>query len=611
MGGCLVECYFRMLQELFLNAGGRIAYARFGIVFLLLSCICIGAIADNTASSIVYAELAPLDPGFVWKMDDPLTSPYQSGVMPSPVYRTNQKLLDSELELELYQVNPAQNALRAEGQNSNERLPASFSLRQYSRVPHVGDQGACDAGWTFASLGSLLSSVLPNKIDPFSQNHLKNTNGFDLGPCGGGNADITTAYLARWSGPVSAYEDPYSPASTESPNNLDAIAHLERTLVIPMANDPGHPSIIDLIKKIIMNEGAIYGAYYADDGFYFESDSLTTYYNPYPIERNAHGVIENVTGTYQGMLIVGWDDSIRRTDFNVAPPSHGAFLVQNSYSNKWGMNGFFYLSYYDVAFNQMNPVAFTAASVHDYDNIYQYDPFGNTQSYGAAESYAFANVFRSERDEVISGVGFYCTNPNAFYTIEIYASSDYIDLETATPISVQTGYQGLSGYYPTQLINPVSIKKHDYFAAVIRMTTPGRWYPVAVEVPIEGYSSGATAGPHQSYVSKDGAYWEDFASLELNGNVCLKVFTTTYAKDTIMPFPNGVGGYYPPPNDLDGDGRYEDIDGNFMFDGNDVEVFFANLDFAMSKQPVYAFDFDKSGFIGYGDVQALFEMVWR
>jgi PKD repeat protein len=167
----------------------------------------------------------------------------------------------------------------------------------------------------------------------------------------------------------------------------------------------------------------------------------------------------------------------------------------------------------------------------------------------------------------------------------------------------------LAGYYPTQLINPVSIKKHDYFAAVIRMTTPGRWYPVAVEVPIEGYSSRATAGSDQSYVSKDGVHWEDFATLQANGNVCLKIFTTTSAKDTIMPFPNGVGGYYSPPNDLDGDQRYEDIDGNFAFNENDLELFFTNLDFAMSKQPVYAFDFDQNGFIGYGDVQALFEMV--
>jgi C1A family cysteine protease len=43
----------------------------------------------------------------------------------------------------------------------------------------------------------------------FSENHLKNYHGFDWGPCEGGNADISTAYLARWSGPALEADDPY------------------------------------------------------------------------------------------------------------------------------------------------------------------------------------------------------------------------------------------------------------------------------------------------------------------------------------------------------------------------------------------------------------------
>jgi PKD repeat protein len=259
----------------------------------------------------------------------------------------------------------------------------------------------------------------------------------------------------------------------------------------------------------------------------------------------------------------------------------------------------------------MNPVAFTATSSDDYDNMYEYDPYGYTQSYGAAESYAFANMFRAQRNEVISGVGFYCTNPNAYYTIEIYKNSDYLDLPNATPVYVQTGYQGLSGYYTIPLVNPVPVDKNDYFAAVIKMTTPGRWYPVAVEIPIDGYSSAATSWQGQSYISRDGVYWEDFAQIYPNGNVCLKIFTNSNAGSRILPFPDNRGGYYPPPNDLNGDGKYEDIDGNYILDYNDVDVLFENLEFAMTNQPVLPFDFDGNGFIGYGDVSALFEMVWR
>ncbi|MDR2854844.1 MAG: lectin like domain-containing protein [Methanomicrobiales archaeon] len=554
-----------MLQELFLNAGGRTACTRFGTVLLLLSCMCVSGIADG----IVCKELAPLNSDFAWMTHGPVTSLYQSGVMPSPIYQNHQKLFPNEFELELYPVDLSP--------GDSERLPASFNLRQYGRVSSIiGDQGSCDAGWAFASLGSLFSSLLPGVFDPFSQlepfssNHLKNTNGFDLGPCGGGNADITTAYLARGSGPVSAYDDPYSLEDSSSPNGLDITAHLKRTLVIPMADDPGHPSIIDLMKRIIMNEGAVYGTYYVDDQFYKNSSQknsslITTYYNPHPVDQNA-------TGTYQSVLIVGWDDSIKRTDFAVTPSSNGAFIVQNSYGNAWGMDGYFYLSYYDAGFNQMSPVSFTASDVDDYDNIYQHDPFGYTQSYGEAESYAFANIFRAQRDEVISAVGFYCTNPNAYYTLEIYASSDYLDLETATPVSVQTGYEGLGGYYTIPLVNPVSLQKYDYFAAVIRMETPGRWYPVAVEIPIDGYSSGATAVQGQSYVSKDGIIWEDFSVLHPNGNVCLKVFTTSSARVKNTASQNEMEGSYPSPHVPSENKKYKNVDKNHYFDYYDNQV---------------------------------------
>ena len=550
-----------MLQELFLHGRGRTGIL-LGTVLLLFSCI------SGIADEIVYTELAPLNEDFVWMGHDPGTSPYQSGIVPSPIYQTHQKLLQNEFGLELYHVD--------EEQDNSDRLPPSFNLRQHGRVPFaIGDQGSCDAGWTFASLGSLLSSLLPGSIEPFSQNHLKNTNGFDLGPCGGGNADIATAYLARGTGPVSTYEDPYSPEDPNSRSGLEVTAHLKRTLVIPMADVPGHPSILDLIKRIIMNEGAVYGTYYADDQFYQNisyqnSSAMKTYYNPHPIEQNKSDLTEqdksdallHANGTYQGVLIIGWDDSIKRTDFAVVPPSNGAFLVQNSYGNQWGMDGYFYLSYYDAVFNQINPVSFTASNEDEYDTVYQYDPLGYTQSYGEAESYAFANIFHAQRDEVISAVGFYCTNPNAYYTIEIYASSDYLDLETEAPISVQTGYEGLSGYYTIPLINPVSIKKYDFFAAVIRMATPGRWYPVAVEVPIDGYSSGATAMQGQSYVSKDGIIWEDFTVLQPHGNVCLKVFTTSSARSQNMARQNEMERHPPLSNAPDENESY-------LFDDND------------------------------------------
>ena len=47
--------------------------------------------------------------------------------------------------------------------------------------------------------------------------------------------------------------------------------------------------------------------------------------------------------------IVGWDDTFPASFFpeNHRPPADGVWICRNSYSSEWGMDGYFYLSYYD------------------------------------------------------------------------------------------------------------------------------------------------------------------------------------------------------------------------------------------------------------------------
>jgi len=63
-------------------------------------------------------------------------------------------------------------------------------------------------------------------------------------------------------------------------------------------------------------------------------------------------------------------------------------------------------------------------------------------------------------------------------------------------------------------------------------------------------------------------------------------------------------------NDLDGDGLYEDLNGNDRLDFDDVVALFENLG-ALGGHPLVSicFDFNRDGRLDFGDVVALFNAV--
>ncbi len=68
-------------------------------------------------------------------------------------------------------------------------------------------------------------------------------------------------------------------------------------------------------------------------------------------------------------------------------------------------------------------------------------------------------------------------------------------------------------------------------------------------------------------------------------------------------------GYTNEARDLDGDGKYEDLNGNGRMDFDDVIVLFSNMEQIQSGSHIYEFDFNKNGRIDFDDVITLFDKI--
>jgi PKD repeat protein len=63
------------------------------------------------------------------------------------------------------------------------------------------------------------------------------------------------------------------------------------------------------------------------------------------------------------------------------------------------------------------------------------------------------------------------------------------------------------------------------------------------------------------------------------------------------------------PNDLDLDGKYEDLNGNGRLDFSDLLLYFNNMDWIETSQPEGIFDYNKNGHIDFNDLMMLFDWI--
>ena len=76
---------------------------------------------------------------------------------------------------------------------------------------------------------------------------------------------------------------------------------------------------------------------------------------------------------------------------------------------------------------------------------------------------------------------------------------------------------------------------------------------------------------------------------------------------TVYPPPSALPGQGQAPGDPDGDGLYEDLNGNGRTDFADVVLYFDRMDWIAMNGLVVAFDRNGNGRIDFADVVALFD----
>ena len=384
------------------------------------------------------------------------------------------------------------------------QYPAYFDLRDHGKVTPVRSQDNFSTCWVQAAIASLESCLLPAAAFDLSENNLANHMGSRLDFEGRADASLSTAYFARWDGPVLERDDPY-PRKGRSPEGLRAVRHVQEVLSLPRRTGPLDN---DALKWAVSTYGGVDTAMAFESGY---NNSATSAY--YSMDA---GLVLN-----HHVTCVGWDDGFPASRFPETPPGDGAFLVKNSWGADWGDAGYFWISYYDANYGQQMSVFNGVESAGNYDAIYQHDALGWSASLGyGSDSAWFASRFHCAGSGTIRAVSFYTPVPGSAY--EVRVAGRIVDVAAAP--AAAAGAFALGGYHTVRLEAPVAVARGAVFVVAVKLRSPGWDDPIPLEAPAELISPHAARG--QSYISADGGSWEDLAKRPgfASANVCLKAF---------------------------------------------------------------------------------------